>query len=298
MIVAIGVDVDDTLQHFVRQGGGLDPPLTVVNLRAAVHGQWRFEVPARSPARLEFGGRVIELHPRDAFFCRLIDLSTHEPEAARVARWQALGGALRAWLDSVPGRVVNRCERGAHNMSKPLHEALLCDLGFRVPDSITSCDVEQLREFLSRERVAISKTVCGVRADTVTVTASDFDDFEPEQGPVHLQRRIDGADVRIHVVGEQLIAQRIHTDAVDYRRDGSIDRMDIFDPPAPMRDALIEATARFDLAFAGWDFRIDPDGTYWCLEVNPMPGYQPYDLRCGGIISRQLFAYLGAAGGL
>lgn len=62
--------------------------------------------------------------------------------------------------------------------------------------------------------------------------------------------------------------------------------------PAALRDLLVAATSRIGLAFAAWDFKIDSDGTYWCLEANPMPGYGPDDLRCDGAISRALCRYL------
>ena len=32
------------------------------------------------------------------------------------------------------------------------------------------------------------------------MTPENFTDFDPESGPVHLQRRIEGRDVRLHVV--------------------------------------------------------------------------------------------------
>ncbi|MGW2706055.1 hypothetical protein [Streptomyces sp. NPDC001340] len=43
------------------------------------------------------------------------------------------------------------------------------------------------------------------------------------------------------------------------------------------------------MAFAGWDFKVAGDGTYWCLEVNPVPAY---DRRLGGAISASLLGLL------
>jgi hypothetical protein len=292
MIVAVGIDLDDTFCRFVREALRAGAPLRVVNLRAAIEGEWRFDVP-RGPATLRHAGETLELRPDDGYYCRIIDLSTHEPDAARVSRWQALLAGLRAWLDAAPGPVVNRGHGGAHNSTKPLHEAVLLDLGFQVPESITSCDVGELSRF-AREGPAISKTVCGVRADTAIVTEADLDGFVPESGPVHLQRLVRGADARVHVVGSAVVAQRVTTANVDYRRAGVLDDLEVFEPPDALRELLVEGTRRVGLAFAGWDFKIDDDGSYWCLEVNPMPGYAPYDRRCGGAISRDLLRLLGA----
>ncbi len=50
MIVAIGLDVDEPFARFVEGAVAAEVPLRLVNLRAAVEGDWRFEVPARRPA--------------------------------------------------------------------------------------------------------------------------------------------------------------------------------------------------------------------------------------------------------
>ncbi len=291
MIVAIGVDVDYTFVRFVAKAIEAGVPIRAVNLRAAVEGEWLFEAPARGPAMLGLAEEQIELSCEDAYYCRLIDLSSKAPSIELGQRWRGLLGGLRAWLDTVPGKVVNRGNGAAHNGSKPLHEATLVDLGFRVPESITSCDKEDLLAFV-REGAVISKALCGIRADTAAVAESDFDTFEPAAGPVHLQRLISGADARIHVIGDRLIAQQVSGTTIDYRREGTLGEMALFDPPGEIRDLLIKGTRAIGLELAGWDFKIDREGVFWCLEANPMPGYSPYDALCDGAITRELLGYL------
>jgi hypothetical protein len=295
MIVAIGVDVDETFAGFVDRALDAGVELQVLNLRAAVEGEWRFDVPVHGAARLHYGDVSTKLLPENAFYCRIIDLSSPARDQASAQRWQALIGGLQTWLDFVPGRVVNRWRGGSHNGSKPLHETVLRELGFRVPESITSSEVDELQRFV-REGDTISKPVCGVRADAILVTEADFEEFEPFGGPVHLQRFVRGADARIHVVGDRLVAQRVSGGNVDYRRAGDIDEMEVFDPPPALRDLLVEGTRAIGLEFAGWDFKIDDDDVYWCLEANPMPGYSPYDTRCDGAISRELLLHLESGG--
>jgi len=293
VIVAIGLDVDSSFGWFIGEALRARVPLEVVNLRAAIEGAWRFDVPPHGSAMLDYGGRTIELRPDDSYYCRLIDLSAHEADVARAHRWQAFMAALSAWLDAAPGLVMNRSQAGAHNSSKPLHEAVLRELGFCVPESLTTSDARELRQFV-RAGPAISKTVCGVRADTVIVTEADIDGFVPRNGPVHVQRLVSGADARIHVVGNHLVAQRVTSEGIDYRRTGDLKHLEVFEPPAVLRELLVEGTQSLGLAFAGWDFKIDGNGAYWCLEANPMPGYGPYDVRCGGAISSGLLTYLGS----
>jgi hypothetical protein len=292
VIAAIGLDVDETFARFVSEASKQSIPLKIVNLRSVVEGNWIIELPPRKAAIVRNGEEMIQLEPEDAFFCRLIDLSPRHPTSGTSPVWQSFLTALRLWLDYVPGTVVNRGRAGLHNGSKPLHESILRDLGFRVPESVTSSNRRDLLDFV-RDEPAISKTVCGVRADTVMVSGADFEDFQSESGPVHLQHFVGGADARFHVIGDAVIAQRVSTAGVDYRREGAISDMEIFEAPPALRDLLIQGTRSLGLGFAGWDFKIDDGGSFWCLEANPMPGYAPYDIRCEGAISRELIRFLG-----
>jgi hypothetical protein len=89
--------------------------------------------------------------------------------------------------------VANRPLAAAHNGSKPLHEAVLARLGFRVPPSITSCDTGALRDFV-RQGPAVSKAISGVRAHAALATDNILETFDPAGGPIHLQRLITGGD--------------------------------------------------------------------------------------------------------
>jgi hypothetical protein len=296
LIVAIGLDVDGPYSHFIERADAEGVAVLPINLRQYVEGDWQFHLPPEKPGILEGDAGTIELHPDASYYCRMIDLSTHESDAAKAKRWRGLLNALRIWLDWIPGKVANRPGAGSHNSAKPLHEAILVDLGLRVPESLTSCDADVLRSFV-RDGPTISKTVCGVRADTAIVTETDFIDFDPLSGPVHIQRMVKGADVRIHVIGPHLVAQRADTDAIDYRREGGIASLVTFEPPDALAGFLVGATREIGLEFAGWDFKLDAEGNFWCLEVNPMPGYSVYDERCDGAISRALFKHLGTEQG-
>lgn len=294
MIVAIGLDVDGTFPTFVATAIKLGVKVEALNLRAAVEGDWRIPVPGAEPAQFWYGSRTLTLHPEDSYYCRVIDLSSQQAEPGLARRWMALTGALHTWLDTAPGKVANRTRAGAHNSAKPLHEAILTGMGFSVPESLTSCDIGELTEFVAHGP-AVSKALCGARAHTEAATRASLAGFDPGGGPVHLQRRVDGDDCRIHVAGDEVVAQRAPASGgVDYRQDGGFAGLEVFEPPADICEAVIAGSKELGLDFAGWDFRISPDGRYWCLEVNPMPGYGAYDVRCDGAITRILLCHLGA----
>lgn len=289
MLIAIGLDTDPTIAHFARAAAGLSAPLDFLNLRAAVRGEWNLPLNLERPAWIAFDGRRVDLRPEHAIYCRLIDLSSASPGLARKRRWRSLIGGLAAWLEQTPGRVANRPGHFADNGSKPLHESWLRRVGFATPESLTSSQRERLIAF-AEAGPCIAKSVAGVRADTRQVTASDFADFTPERGPVHLQRRIMGRDARLHVVGDDVHAEMIESQAVDYRIAPA--RFRPFRPPPDLVERVVLATRQAGLLFAGWDFKLDEDGRFWCLEANPMPGYDSYDRRAHGAITRSLVEQL------
>ena len=284
MICACGLLADGTFRFFVERAQINKKPITVINTREAALASWRFDVGGSSSARVELQDQRISLDPEWSFFCRAIDTANAEANEEIGGKIRAFHNALHSWFESVPSIVANRRFAGCHNGSKPLHEAILREHGLKVPDSLTTSDIGEIAYFLRGGR-SISKTICGVRATAMEVTINDFKRFEPSAGPVHLQRLIVGADVEVHVVGDQVVAQKVETSVVDYR-----DTSDLFNCvecciDQSIRSKIIAATRCFGLVVAGWDFKVDHRGQYWALEANPMPGFGLYDKQCDGKIS-------------
>ncbi|MGV9386483.1 ATP-grasp domain-containing protein [Nonomuraea sp. NPDC003707] len=298
MIYAIGVGSDPTYAHFVSETRRIDAPVAAVDLREVVaEGRWRLAVPDDGDSVLPTAEETHRLDPAASYFCRLSDLSALQDDVRQARRWQSLVTALTAWLDHIPGQVVNRPAVRADNGSKPLHEWSLANAGFAVPESLTTSEGDRLRAF-AESGPTVVKAVSGVRVTCRLVRPEEFDGFDRRQGPVHLQRYIAGADVRAHVVGTRVHAEEIVSSGVDYR---AAPREQVaFTPcelPASLAARMTVCTRDFGMAFAGWDFKVAGDGVYWCLEVNPMPGYDWYDRRLGGAITASLLGLLtrGAA---
>ncbi|MFG3013121.1 RimK family alpha-L-glutamate ligase [Streptomyces cinerochromogenes] len=286
MIYALGLATDGTLAHYTARAAA---DVTLVDLTdLAADGAWRLALPDDGDSWLLARDQRHDLRPGDGYYCRLADLSALEDDPGLRARWHGLLAALTAWLDTVPGPVVNRPGTAGDNGSKPLHEVTLARCGLTVPESLTSSDAGRLRAFAAAGP-AIVKALSGVRADSRLIGPEEFDTFTPHQGPVHLQRYIAGSDVRVHVCGDAVHAEEAVSSAVDYRTAPPEDV--VFRPhelPAPLAAQLTARTRDLGLAFAGWDLKRDADGTYWCLEANPMPGYDWYDRRADGAITASL----------
>ena len=287
MIWVVGVDGDHTFHHVIRRCLAERAPFGAINLRAVLQrGSWCFPVtPRPSHAWIKVDGRTFVLDPRDAFFCRVLELDriVHVPEARR--SWQALVAGLSSWLGTIGGIVVNRPGHATDNAAKPHHEALLARAGFDVPAAIVSSNTRQLVAFAARGPTVV-KSLSGARSDARQVTACELRTYCPARGPLHLQRLVEGHDVRAHVVHQEVFAVAIRSRLVDYRTGTKNTYAVVALPPALSR--LVVANSREQgLELAGWDFKVDALGRYWCLECNPMPGFSGYDRH-------HLFALSGA----
>jgi glutathione synthase/RimK-type ligase-like ATP-grasp enzyme len=98
---------------------------------------------------------------------------------------------------------------------------------------------------------------------------------------VLVQRFVAGVDVRVHVVGRACFATEVRSAAVDYRFDDAPVEYESVALPPEIAGLCERAAAADGLELAGLDFRRAPDGTWWCLEMNPVPTFLPYEAATG-----------------
>lgn len=287
MIGLAGTRADPVMVHFATHCVRRDVPFAVMDLvDLSATGDWCLSTPP-DPADVVLGAETVRLADLTGMYLRPIHLGTAPDQWAR---WQGLIEGLGAWMDEAELLVVN--QPGCHqlNASKPAHYAWLSERGLLVPPSLLSADGERVRAFVASGRTIV-KPVCGIRATTREIRLADVDRLAACEGPVLVQRMIVGDDVRVHVVGDAVVACRFSSEALDYRSDRRAERS-VVDIPDDLARLLVARTAEQGLAFGGWDFKLDADGTYWCLECNPMPGYSFYDRVCDGAISDALIKLL------
>lgn len=288
MIYAIGLGTDKTLRHFVSASEDI-ADVEVIDLNETFNADWCFALEQDRPAARS--SHFNRCDPDAAYYVRPVDLSPVLMEPWN-SQWRAMLAGLSAYLECVPGPVANRPGGHTHNSAKPLHEAWLQQRGFDIPPALTTTDPLRIEQFLDENGGAICKTLCGVRATARLVTAQDFANYDPRQGPVHLQRLISGDDVRVHLIGESAHGELIRAKGIDYR---DVEVESVHTPisvDGELVGRMANASDEMGLALTGWDFKIDSDGRWWCLEVNPMPGYDGYDRRCDGAITRSIVEWL------
>jgi glutathione synthase/RimK-type ligase-like ATP-grasp enzyme len=177
--------------------------------------------------------------------------------------------------------VINPPTAMAVNNSKPYQLRLIAGFGFDVPQTLVTTDPSAVRAFAAQHGRLIYKSVSGTRSIVNTLTDTSLERLEcVENAPTQFQEYIPGCDVRVHVVGTEVFATEVRSEAHDYRYASLYDQDVELLPvtiPSEVADRCRSMTARMGLAVSGIDLRHTPDDSWVCFEVNPSPAFVYYE---------------------
>lgn len=297
-------------------GTPTERPVELMLERAAEHGSevvvldetraedWRLEVavgPAGVTARARVTGTEIHLGRASGLYLRLSAprITGEVPDPLRDARRRAAVALLSAWSDVAPIRVANRPRHMASNGSKPYQAELIRALGFSVPATLVTNDPDEVLAFRRRHGRIVYKSASGVRSIVRELGPPPIEELgRVRNQPTQFQQLLEGCNVRVHVVGPDVHACRIDAATLDYRYAEGHERpsMHAVRLPEPIRQGCLRLYAELGLPFAGIDLLQDPDGRWWCFEVNPSPAYSAFEHPAGLPVARSLVAWLAASG--
>lgn len=218
------------------------------------------------------------------------------PDPRIAARVHAFHTLLGAWLEATRCRVANRASAGGSNISKPYQAQLIASVGLDVPDTLITNDPEVVARYASSGRQVVFKSTSGIRSIVRPLDAHRMAQLHKVRAlPTQFQHRVQGSDVRVHVVGDAVFATEVTSEAVDYRyagRDGLEATFLEAELPDEVADACRRLSRELELPFCGIDLRRGPTGRYTCFEVNPSPGYSYYQSQTGQQIAAALVDWL------
>lgn len=243
-------------------------------------------------------GQVIDLEKVTAVYVRAYDsqcLSIVARTGQGSAAWEHAGridSALQCWANLSPALVVNRPEAMATNCSKPYQALLIQSFGFGIPATLLTTDLEAVLAFWNQHGTIIYKSISGVRSIVSRLTSAHLERLECVRWcPTQFQQYIPGNDYRVHVVGSEVFTCEIFSPADDYRyaaRQGAPVAVHAFEMPQEVAERCIALTVGMGLSVAGIDLRLHPDGTWYCLEVNPSPAFPFYQQESGHTIDEAI----------
>lgn len=213
--------------------------------------------------------------------------------ATRARAWSE---TFNAWLEIAQQRIVNRPSAMLSNFSKPFQSQIIQASGFAIPETLITNDPEAVRSFLTEHCKVIYKSTSSIRSVVSLLDEDAIRRLERIRSlPTQFQEFIPGENVRVHVVGDDVFGTRIATEAVDYRyahREGLPVIMEPIKLPEAIRERCLDLSDRLQLPLCGIDFKVTPDGTYICFEVNPSPAFSFYQEQTGAPISDALVRFL------
>lgn len=275
----------------------------VVDQRRAKVTTLAMEVGRSLTGTLQVADRSVELEAISGLYVR-----PQDDAALRTVRDSSTAGAPRPGvvLDEMlllitelsPATVLNRPDAMASNSSKPYQYAQIRSVGFAVPDTLITTSPDAAGEFIAQHGSVIYKSVSGVRSIVGELREHDSARLSPIRWcPTQLQERIGGVDVRVHVVGDELFACEVSSEAVDYRYAhlaGLSVQLTSFQLPDECAERCFALSRATRLPLAGIDLRRTDEGEWYCFEINPSPGFTYYQNATGAPIDAAIARLLTA----
>ena len=242
---------------------------------------------------LQVGGEKIAFSAiRSVYWRTFMGIKTRDYDDAHLREMamreidSALGNLVRdldcRWVNSYAAIELHRYK--GHQLSM-LHRA-----GLRVPETLISNDGDEMLRFYEQHHGQIIYKPVRGGAHTSKVTEEDLNEArlgELSEAPVQFQEFIPGDDIRVYLVGDELFAAEILTDALDFRRDRNA-KINPIDLPGAIAKDCFTLAQTLGLVFSGIDIRRTPSGEYVFLEGNPSPMFSYFEKVTGYPISDRL----------
>jgi glutathione synthase/RimK-type ligase-like ATP-grasp enzyme len=245
---------------------------------------------------IEVRGEVLDLEEIAAIYIRCYESGRlpHVKQAGRngAARRHAtsVDELLAHWVETTPAFVVNPLEAMTTNNSKPYQLKSIRQFGWRVPETLVTTDPSAVHAFWEKHGTLIYKSVSSVRSRVSRLRPEHRERFSDISScPTQFQEFIAGTDYRAHVVGDDVFACEIRSDADDYRYpdDQEVEYL-AYQLPGEIEDRCRSMSASMRLPVSGIDLRRTPDGEWVCFEVNPSPGFSPFEEATGQPIAQSI----------
>lgn len=241
---------------------------------------------------------AIYLRPHD--IRRLAQITKIDTNNQQYYRAINVEDMLLSWTEITKAIVINKTSAMATNSSKPYQSALIQTQGFKTPETLITTCPDSAIEFWQKHNTVIYKSISGVRSIVSRLTPEHKERIKNVCWcPTQFQKYISGVDYRVHVVKDKVFACEIESEVDDYRyasRQGSSTKIRPYILPDDVADKCLGLALSLNLTVAGIDLRRTNDGTWYCFEVNPSPGFTYYqqatnqpiaesiaELLCGGI---------------
>jgi glutathione synthase/RimK-type ligase-like ATP-grasp enzyme len=192
-------------------------------------------------------------------------------------------------LIQLPARWINGWQAYQLHQTKPVQLARIAALGAKVPPTLLTNDAAELKRFAARHARLIFKPVQGgdhaQRLTEEQLTPENLSNLA--YAPITVQAEVPGTNIRVFVVGEQVMACEVRSAALDFRDDPQPE-LGVHDLGADLQALCRRIARELHLVWTGIDFRRTPAGEYWFLEANPSPMFLGFESQTGLPLTKAL----------
>ena len=305
MILLIGVPTEPPLEMVKRALDRLQSDYVVFNQRHFADYHIQLEIcNGEVDGDLYMGEKTIPLRSITGAYARPMD-DTKLPElfyepanSAKRNHCRSLHELIIRWLQVAPGHILNRPAAMASNSSKPFQLQIIKNSGFEIPATLITNDPAEAMDFYNQHKRIIYKSISGVRSIVTEFSDEDVRRLDRIRWcPTQFQERLEGYDVRVHVVDDVVFAARAKSTATDYRyspRQGGVTELEPYCLPKEWQRCCVDLSKGLGMDFTGIDLKFTTDGRVCCFEVNPCPAYSYYEEHTGQPIAHTVASYLSS----
>jgi len=287
-ILLWGLREDPTFRSVFEKLVKRDVKTAFVNHAAINRSNMRVDYGPRFSHEFSCDGHTYMLEDMSAAYLRPFDHRHYDQPTDRaetpfaVPRADLVHHLVNVWAESGRATIINRPSAEATNYSKLNQAKEIRASGFLVPNSLVTNDPQRVRDFHSACGSVVYKSMSCIRSIVKELEISSLAGFG-KFGPVFLQQRIVGRNIRVHVVGARTFACVVRSEGIDYRyAPSTIEPMAL---PDGVGALCVGLTARLGLILSGIDLIATPSDDYYCLEVNPNPAFSYFEAAGGGAVA-------------
>lgn len=306
MILITGIPSEPPVQLVTEAAEKAGIPYILLNQRQAHLYQLSIKCQSNVfSVRLQIDGQEYDMAQMAGIYIRLMDnyllpevqnkVFNYVGEAA-AHKSAAIHQQLLAWLEVATCRILNRPWDMLSNLSKPYQSQLIAAAGFAIPPTCITNSPEVVKQFQHKQHRLIFKSISSVRSIVKELDDSHMKTLNRiKYLPTQFQQKLEGANIRVHVVGDVLFATKVESPVVDYRYAGRENKEAIlteYELPPAIAKKCFKVAKYLQLPLCGIDLFRTGKGRYYCFEVNPSPGYSYYQQSTGQDIATAIVKWL------
>lgn len=302
MILIIGIPSEPPVKLIIEEASKQDIKSVIFNQRNAHTYDLKLEyIKNKFTGLLQVDGNEYNLEDFTGVYVRMMDYNLL-PEIknkifnyvgnAQAVKSISIQQQLMLWLDGTEIFVANRPMDMLSNMSKPYQSQFIAQSSLLIPPTLITNNNEHLDLFKNTHKNLIFKSISSVRS----IVKNLNNEYIPllknlKYLATQFQKKLEGENIRVHVVGEKTFATKIISSVTDYRyasREGKESTLFEVELPDKINKDCIHISRILGLPLCGIDLFKTLDERYYCFEVNPSPAYSYYQESTGQNISLAL----------